>query len=92
MPGAAANALQEPEHELTVVQQVQQGSITSVGTKAQLTVKLPGEFGIIQWVFLLNGLTCYACNAHHSSRLHYQGAAAAAVAQLRFLWHINSVV
>jgi hypothetical protein len=42
MPGAAGNALQEPEHELTVVQQVQQGSISSTGTKALLTVRLPG--------------------------------------------------
>jgi hypothetical protein len=42
MPGAAETVLQEPEHELTVVQQVQQGSISITGTKALLTVKLPG--------------------------------------------------
>jgi hypothetical protein len=43
MPGAAETVLQEPEHELTVVQQVQRGSISSTGTKALLTVKLPGK-------------------------------------------------
>jgi hypothetical protein len=42
MSVAAENALQEPEHELTVVQQVQRGSISSTGSKALLTVKLPG--------------------------------------------------
>jgi hypothetical protein len=38
----AEHGLQEPEYELAVVQQVQDGSITIAGTKAQLVVKLPG--------------------------------------------------
>ena len=45
MPEPAESGLQEPEHELAVVQQVQQGSVTAAGTKAKLTVKLPGELG-----------------------------------------------
>jgi hypothetical protein len=47
MPGAAEAALQEPDHELTVVQQVQRGSISSTGSKALLTVKLPGACYIV---------------------------------------------
>jgi hypothetical protein len=57
MPGIAESALQEPEHELAVVQQVQKGSITSAGTKAQLTVKLPGRF--VEWLHIL-------CSQHTS--------------------------
>jgi hypothetical protein len=45
MPGVAENAMPEPDHELTVVQQVQGGSISSTGSQALLTVKLPGTFG-----------------------------------------------
>jgi hypothetical protein len=44
MSVTADSWLQEPEHELTVMQQVQGGSINSTGTKAQLAVKLPGVF------------------------------------------------
>jgi hypothetical protein len=43
MPGVADSGLQEPDHELAVVQQVHKGSITNARTKAQLTVKLPGK-------------------------------------------------
>jgi hypothetical protein len=46
MSAPAQSGLQEPEHELTVVQQVQQGSISSTGSKALLTVKLPGTFAV----------------------------------------------
>jgi hypothetical protein len=48
MSVSADNRLQEPEHELTVVQQVQGGSINRTGTKAQLAVKLPGTAAAAQ--------------------------------------------
>jgi hypothetical protein len=46
MSAPEQSGLPEPEHELTVVQQVQQGSISNTGSKALLTVKMPGIFAV----------------------------------------------
>jgi hypothetical protein len=58
MPVAAGSGLQEPDHELAVVRRVQNGSINSTSTKAQLTVKLPGrQAQLHQQTVLLAALT-----------------------------------